>query len=236
MIRIALCDDETDILQELKNTIAQLCAENKTACVFSLYTSGEALLEGLAQPGDFHLIFLDIKMGHINGVQAAQEIRRRWPDLPLVFVTALQEYVFDAFQVGALNYLVKPIRPDQMRVILHKILDRQARPQDLVIRERGQVYKLSTADILYCEAADHLIYIYQTQKMNECRCKLDALEKQLAGKLLRCHRSYLINLQYVTHYAEGYAFLASGEKIPVAARRKQQFMQALLHYKRNEVL
>lgn len=114
-MQIAVCDDDRAMQEILRSKIEKICREKGTACQVRCYSSGEELLSSGEKPD---LLFLDIQMPGMDGMDAAEELRRRQWDTILVFVTALSEYVYDAFDVGAFHYLVKPFRDEKLEAVL----------------------------------------------------------------------------------------------------------------------
>lgn len=204
----------------------------------SKFSSGESLLSYIAaQNRYFDAVFLDIKMDRTNGMDAAKEIRKTNDKAMIIFVTALKEYVFDAFDVGAANYLVKPIEEKKLHGTLEKLTasDSLTAAHFLVIHKSSEIVKIPCPDILYSEVVNHRVFVYVQNYTYEYGAKIDDLEKNLTDDFFRCHRSYLVNMRYVESYSEGFAYLTSGEKIPIATRRQPTFMKALLHYQRKEM-
>lgn len=204
----------------------------------SKFSSGESLLACIAaQNRYFDAVFLDIKMDRTNGMDAAKEIRKTNDKAMIIFVTALKEYVFDAFDVGAANYLVKPIEEKKLHGTLEKLTTSVSLTfaHFLVIHKSGEIVKIPCPDILYSEVVNHRVFVYVRNYTYEYGAKIDDLEKNLTDDFFRCHRSYLVNMRYVESYSEGFAYLTSGEKIPIATRRQPTFMRALLRYQRKEM-
>lgn len=238
MIKIAVCDDEVFAVQDLSKKIKSFMDSKGFEVTLSEFFNGESLLLDIAkQKAYFDAIFLDIRMSPINGMDTAKEIRKADNRTNIIFVTALKEYVFDAFDVDAANYLVKPIETQKLHRTLEKVVTSVLSAADhfLTIHKNGEITKIPFTDILYCEVVNHRVFIYERRNIYEYGSKIDNLEKELSDDFFRCHRSYIVNLKYVDSYSDGVAYLSSGEKIPISTRRQPAFMKALLHYQRKEV-
>lgn len=234
MIKIALCDDEITALGSLKEKVTRYILHKNLEYSISLYLSGDSLL---ASTDYFDIIFLDIRMNGINGMEAAKKLRQSDKESHLVFVTSLKEYVFDAFEVGAVNYLLKPIDEHKLMGTMDKIIGGIVKSADefLLLQTGHEIKKLKLTEILYAEVLNHDVFIYTkdgTQKYNK---KIEKLEAELSEDFFRCHRSYIVNFKYVKSYAQGLVVLTTGERVPVAKRRQQEFSTALLLYQRKEV-
>lgn len=237
-MRIAVCDDEPLAIDDIVNKIQAYVNMKHAKCNVSKFSDGESLLEEICKKGDrFDAIYLDIKMKLINGIDTAKAIRKVDSKAIIVFVTALKEYVFDAFDVNATNFLLKPVDEEKLFTTLDKI-STQANAligQSLVISSNGKVEKIPFSSIVYCEVLNHRLFIYEKDCMYEYAGKIENLEEKLPSDFFRCHRSYIVNYKFIENYKDGFVYLSSDEKIPVATRRRQAFMQGLLHYQRNEV-
>lgn len=239
MIKIALCDDEISAIQTLENQINSFFYETDIKYFVSKFLDGETLLNSLIDRKEhFDIVFLDIRMNKINGMDVAKTIRNSYEkNVFIVFVTALKEYVFDAFDVRAANYLVKPVETQKLHTSLKRILSDiiPSESKYLILHKCREVKKIPFCSIMYCEVINHHIFIYEKENIHEYGRKIDDLEKELNGDFFRCHRSFIVNLKYVDRYKAGVAYMPSGEKIPIAARRQGEFMKALLSYQRKEV-
>lgn len=237
-MRIAVCEDEKLAMDALVSKIQAYMDTKQRKCAILKFPDGESLLSDMQKSrSSFDAVYLDINMNRINGIDTAKAIRKTDSKTFIVFVTALKEYVFDAFDVEAANYLLKPIDNSKLFSTLDKLSrhsDAEA-GQSLVINRGVDMEKVPFENIAYCEVLNHRIFVYEKDCMHECSGKIDALEKELNVNFFRCHRSYIVNLRFVERYKDGFAYLSSKEKIPVATRRRQAFMQALLRFQRDEV-
>lgn len=238
MIKIAVCDDEVSAVQNLSDNIKSFMDSKDLKYTISKFFDSESLLLDISMKNIyFDAVFLDIKMNQMNGMDAAKEIRKANNKTNIIFVTALKEYVFDSFEVDAVNYLVKPIEIQKLQRTLEKLVRLVSSTDDnfIIIHKNSEITKISFSDIMYCEAVNHHIFLYERNNIHEYKSKIDDLEKELTDDFFRCHRSYIVNLKYVDSYSNGFAYLPSSERIPIAIRRQQAFMKALLHYQRREV-
>lgn len=238
MIKIAVCDDEVSAVQDLSNKIKLFMDSKGLEYTLSKFFSGESLFLDISINNVyFDAAFLDIRMNQMNGMDTAKEIRKASDKTSIIFVTALKEYVFDAFEVNAANYLVKPIEAQKLYRTLEKLVTSVSSIDNhfLTIHRSGEIRKVHFKDIMYCEVINHRVFLYEQNSTHEYESKIDDLEKELTDDFFRCHRSYIVNLKYVDSYSDGFAYLPSGEKIPIAIRRQQAFMKALLHNQRKEV-
>jgi len=231
MVKIAICDDEPFMTREITGLLSEYMEENRlTPYAVDCFSNGRALLESDRY---FDLIFLDIQMEQPDGIETAKMLRQRDNRCLLVFVTVLKECVFDAFEVEAYDYLLKPLDGDHFRRTMDravKALERRT-AKSIVVKRGASCEVIPLAQILYCEVRGRKIYIHQNDgRIFDYYEKLEALERRVDGRFFRCHRSYLVNLGCVRGTCAGEVTLSQGERIPVSRSRERELSQALLRY------
>lgn len=195
-----------------------------------LFSSGRALLESGC---DFDVVFLDIQMEQPDGMETARLLRQRNRRGLLIFVTVLKECVFDAFAVEAFDYLLKPLDGDSFRRTMDRVVNtlRQREAKSLVIQRGTSCEVVPLSQIVYCEVQGRKVYLHQSDgRMIDYYDKLEALERRMDGRFFKCHRSYLVNLEYVRGSRAGRVTLSQGGEIPVSRLRERELAQALLRY------
>ena len=230
MIKFAICDDEPLMAQELTDYLARYMEEKQiTAYSVSCFSNGRALLES----GGFDMIFLDIRMEQPDGMETARLLRQRGDRSLLVFVTALKECVFDAFQVEAYDYLLKPLDRTRFSRMMDRALKTpgQRAAKDLVIQRGTGCEVIPLSDIVYCEVLGRKLHIHRSDgTVTDYYDRLEDLERRVDGRFFRCHRSYLVNLDYVCGCRAGQVMLPREEAIPVSRLRERELTQALLRH------
>lgn len=204
--------------------------EMKVPCFLRQFNSGEELLQS---EENFDIVFLDIMMDGLDGMKTAKRIRKKASCRLLVFISASREYVFDAYDVEAFWYLVKPVETWKLKQVLKKaVLKTETASPDFILVNKGrQKQKIFLRDILYFEIMGRLIVIHKTGSISDYYGKISILEEELREKgFFRCHKSYLVHLKYVKGYNRQEAVLDNGEKIPISKRRYEEFCKALLSY------
>lgn len=236
MIKIAICDDEPLMVAEISSYLVSYMEENQITsyCVTS-FSSGRSMLES---GGGFDVVFLDIQMEQPNGMETAKLLRQQGERSLLVFVTVLKEYVFDAFEVEAYDYLIKPLDKGRFKRTMDRILRLlDQRAVKAMIIQRGTACQIVSLDeIVYCEVQGRKIYLHKNDGMViDFYDRMEELERRVDRRFFKCHRSYLVNLDYVCGCRTGQVMLPKGEAIPVSRLRERDLTQALLHYMREKV-
>lgn len=231
MLEIAICDDEPVMRKELSGYLSKyITLRQDKAYRISGFESGSQLLES---GQEFDLIFLDIQMEGLDGIETARRLRQRGSRGRIVFVTILKECVFEAFEVEASGYLIKPLDAEQFRRTMDRVFGNiGTKPKERLLIQRGnqsQIVLLS--ECVYCEVQGRKIYIHQENgEVTDYYDRLENLKNLVDGRFFQCHRSYLVNLDYVRGCEAGQVLLPRGETIPVSRLREREFTQALLKH------
>lgn len=230
MLYIAICDDEKYMLESLKNLVNDFFARSNTNIKIILFISGEELLQ---YENRIDILFLDIQMKNMNGMETAKRLRQSDFKGYLIFVTILKELVFQAFEVQAFDYLLKPIQEDHFEKTMYRLLEcmQNAKDKNLLIRIGYESRLIPIDDIVFCEVIDRKIYLHLlSSEVIDYYEKIENLEKRLNNSFYKCHRSFLINLKYVKSYKNGMVVMKDGKEIPVSRLRVKDFSNVILQY------
>ena len=232
MLSIAVCDDEIRVCSNIATKIRDILEQMKIPCLIRQFNGGQELLQA---PEKFDIIFLDIIMRDPDGMTTAQLLRTKSPDTILIFISSSRDYVFDAYEVEAFQYLLKPVDAGKLRHVLEKAIRKTETHSSeyMLISTARQKKKLFLDDICYFEIRGRKIDIHKTDDILTYYEQISILEKSLQGKgFFRCHKSYLINLKHVDTYDRQEVTLDNGEKIMIAKRRYNDFIREILSYMR----
>lgn len=230
MTTFAICDDEPHMAHALAGRLSAYMEQRRLPCQIRCFPDGRSLL---ADGGAFDLIFLDIQMEAPDGMETARLLRQRGSRSLLIFATVLEERVFDAFEVDAWDYLVKPIDGERFcRTMDRALRALEERPARCLVLRRGTSCQVVPLDqIVYCEVQGRKVYLHRTGGgVVDYYERLADLERRLDGRFFRCHRSYLVNLEHVRGCQAGQAVLSQGGPVPVSRLRERELAQALLRY------
>ena len=234
MIKIAICDDEANIRAYLSSLIrAQACP-----CEIVEYASAD---DCLTDHREIDLLFLDIELapGRPDGMTLAGQIRQRASGTQpvIVFVTGYDRYVFDAFDVGAFQYLLKPVDEDKFAQVFARAVERIMAGRESP--RRGRVLTLQSANtsrtipldsIYYIESNDHKVVLHLRDGEFTYYAKIRDLEFELQNQFFRIHKGYLVNLSYVDGYSKTEVTLTNGERLLLSKYKYQDFVKAYLRF------
>jgi len=232
-MKIGICDDDENQIVLLKNHIKKWARNKAIKVEMAEFISGENfLLEGDSVV-NFDLMFLDIHMKNISGIELATIIRKMDKELAIVFVTGFSDYVFQGYDVGALNYLVKPVTEEKCHGCLDRVYDKiigQGRDY-LLIQAGGAVQKCLYNDIYYFESFSHSIVVHMDHENMVFWKRTSDLEQELPNHwFIRVHRSYIVNLQHVVSVEGAKLKLDNGKEIPVSRYRLRETSNAFIRY------
>lgn len=231
MLQIAICEDGREDLQLLHNHVQQYLSVRQLDAEINSFPSGEALLEAFL-PGRFHIMFLDVYMNGMTGVEAARVVRGADRQCAIVFVTSSKEHAVEGFEVQAAHYLIKPILYPHICDALERCMELV--PQSMLsirIRSGKTDAVVPMHSIQYIEVYDKVSHIHRAVGTLTTYTPLDTLEKQLnCASFLRCHRSYLVNMQHVTRIEEKYILMQNDDKIPYSKNNRRAVREQYMEY------
>lgn len=218
-MKLAICDDN----EKERLEVAQIIKRHRPAWRCECFESGEALLDSYENGAMYDLVFLDIYMKLLNGLETAKALRRHDTHAALVFLTTSRDFAVESYQVQALSYLLKPIGEDALLDTLSRF-ETAFHPKSILIGERLFVAR----DIAYLESQDKKVVLHFKDKSRaELTAKLDEVERKLFACFLRCHRSFAVNMDAVSRVDGREFVLSTGERVPM---RRQDAAELTARY------
>ena len=222
-IRVAIVEDDQKAAETLQNHLEWYGRENEIQFRIKTFEHPLRFLEPYT--ADYDLVYMDIQMPLMNGMDAAHCLRDLDPKVALVFVTSLTQYAIEGYQVNAMDYIVKPFNYYDFALKLTRILERIPAHDDediLVPTEVGNV-RLTFDSIRYVEVQGHHLIFHTKRGEYTQYSSLSKVEPLLAGHhFARCNNCYLVNLHYVESI-KGYTVTVAGEELKISQPRKKEF-------------
>lgn len=230
-MRIAICDDNKSIIDSVKSALMQ-CKEYISQIKIDEFYSGESLLEYYKNGGRYDLLFLDIHMKEIDGINTAFKLKKMQSDLILIFLTGHTIYVKEAFIVQAFQYLTKPVKQDEIikefkRAVQHYKLNHTK----YKIEDKRSTVFVEISNIIYMEVRNHNITIYTNMGDYIVKGRLKDEENKLKKyDFVRCHQGYLVNMQWIQAINEDGIELKNGTTVPVSRRMRKSVIDVFSNY------
>ena len=232
MIRIAICDDERNICELLEKYCKKWALNNNVSVSIRCYEDPVILLADYRDDTD--IVFLDIQMERMDGLEAAKKLRELGKDVCLFFVTNRQDYAVACYKVRPFSFLLKPVSYEDFQgefaTAIRRVLD--FRDSYLTINSSEGISRINIRNIEYIEVSDHRLTFHESDgKSYISYGSISSLEEQLAEHgFFRCHSAFLINQAYIKSVRKTELYLASGKNIPVSKHRRADFLEQIAKY------
>lgn len=236
MIRIAICDDEPQELEQAssflkKYTYEHLQYKMKTA----FFSAPLEMLAYISENGGFDVLLLDVYLPGILGTDAAQELRNMGDNCQIIFLTTSRDHAIDAFSLNAAHYLVKPYSEREFFTALDKVFDNLAQKEraSIVVKSTNGISRINLDKLVYAEANNHLQRLYLFDGRIVCVRKSSA---EFFGMLdadprfFKCGSTYIINMDYIVELSSRNAAFSTGVKIPIPSRKYMDFKKQYMDY------
>jgi len=226
MLKIAVCDDDAFSLKQSLHYINQWCSKSDS-CFVSSFDNGDDLIKEHSR-SPFDIIFLDVIMPILNGIEAAKEIRSFDKNVKIVFLTSSSEYAVSSYSVKADNYLLKPVKELTLISCLDELYTSfQDRLETISIKSSVSVHRVILRDIEFVEAQNkHVLFYLKDGKVIDSVNQLYIIESSLSSEkgFFKCHRSYIVNIEQIDSFSGKEIKMRSGAIIPIARSIHKEFM------------
>jgi DNA-binding LytR/AlgR family response regulator len=236
MLKIALCDDNRCSINQYAELISQIAEKHQIKIQLSSYLSGESLLFHFSEaPEQTDIIFLDVMMGKTDGLETARKLRDCDCKAQIVFLTSYEDYVYEAFDVNALQYLLKDnTSSEKFEEVFLKAAELASKKDDelFTFEFDGKTSAVPIHQISYFEIWQRIVTVHYSEgKTAKFYGSMERIEKRLSGKdFVRSHRSYLIHLPYIVTFRQQIVQLKTGETVPVGVTYVQSLKKAFSDY------
>ena len=234
MIRIAIVEDDKNYAETLTKYIGRYEQESGHRVQIFTFRDGEDIIEDYK--ANYDIILMDIEMQFMDGMTAAEEIRKMDSEVVIIFITNMPQYAMKGYAVEALDYVLKPINYYAFSQRIDRALSRMKKRVErfLNISCRGGIRKIEISSILYVEVQDHDLLYHTKDGVVSQRGTMKEVEESLKDEdFYRCNKCYLVNLENVDA-VEGNHVIIGDEEVLVSRPRKKEFLDVLNNYM-NEV-
>ena len=234
-IRIAIVEDEQAASDTLKNYILRYGSENSLPFLITQFPNAIGFLDQYS--AEFDIVFMDIQMPYMNGMDAAHRLRVLDQKVILIFTTSLTQYAIEGYEVDALSYLVKPINYYEFAMKLGKAVRKVPfiNSANIVLKTKSGDIRLPQADIRYVEISGHWVVYHTLGGDYSQYSSLAKVEEELSSpSFARCNSCYLVNLPYVQSTSGFSCILDNGTELKISQPKKKTFLAALEAYRNQE--
>ena len=230
MINIAIVEDEKLYVSQFKEYISRYEKESGNRINVSVFPDGAEIVENYS--GDFDIILMDIQMKYMDGMTAAEQIRKLDSEVIIMFITNMTQYAIRGYAVDALDYVLKPVSYFAFSQRLNRAISRMKKRETkiIMVNMKGGMVRINVANIYYIESQGHNLVLHTILGDYESAGTMKEVEEKLQGlNFCRGNKGYLINLQHVDGIQDGCA-VVKGEPLLLSRSRKKEFMEALTNY------
>ena len=230
MINIAIVEDEAMYAKQLEEFLHQYGAENGETFDITIYSDGDQVVH--KYKSQYDILLMDVEMKFMDGMSAAEEIRKVDTEVVIIFITNMAQYAIRGYAVDALDYVLKPVSYFAFSQRLNRAISRMKKREQKVITVniKGGTVRINIANIYYIESQGHNLILHTILGNYESPGTMKDIEEKLSEmNFCRGNKGYLINLQYVDGIQDGCA-LVKGEQLLLSRSRKKEFMEALTKY------
>ena len=231
MYRVAICEDEdilrTNLCAQCEAVLNRLNVDN----TITPYSSAEELGEALSTGEEFSLLCLDILMNGKNGMELAQELRQRDDKTSILFITSSTEFLKDGYRVRPIQYLLKPVQPEELEQAIRTDLRLYHRFDTVTFRVSGRTLVLPMEDIFYAESRNHGTVLHTAHGEQFLPMPLSQTEGILScERFCRCHNSFLVNLSHIREVSSRILYLTDGSDLNIGRRYMEQFQNRFVRF------
>lgn len=236
MLKVAIVDDDINHLEVLKSHIVRYQEENNLEIEITTFSSGLHLI--VDYEPIYNIIFLDIGLPHMNGIEVAKSVRTIDPYSIIIFITNMEQYAIKGYEVNAYDYMIKPIDyflfSIRLRDVIRKIANIESRYITITTKDESRNIKAN--EILYFDVSDHLITVHTNKNEYQMLGSLKEMEEELKDcYFIRCNKSFLINLQYVKRVKADRLILQGDRIVKISRNKHKEVRAAFIEYYSNEI-
>lgn len=227
MPKIAIVEDNKAAADKLEEFLDRYSQQESAVFYVDIFDGALSFLERYKPVYD--IVFMDIEMPHLDGMEAARRLRKLDQKILLIFVTNMAQFAVKGYEVDALDYIVKPVQYPDFKMKLQRAVARCQNDADAVlVPQQNQVSRILLRDIRYIEVCGHrLIYHTEHGKIDGGGTLREA-EERLRGKgFLRCNKCYLVNFKHIANVQGSTLLMTDGDELKISRPRKKEFMWEL---------
>lgn len=239
MIRIAIVDDENIICSQMEQYLIKIEEELNICFDIDVLYSGKELFQQIKQNIYYDVVFLDIEMKEINGIEVSDYIRNQLLDdnMQIVYISGKTQYALELFKYSPLDFLVKPIEYNRLKQVVIKISRLMGLWSDIFsYKKNHEIIKVKIKDILFFESNGRKVKIYTTSNTDEFYAGMEDLYSQLKRfDFISIHRCYYVNYSHVKIFKYEYVEMTNGAVLPIGRSKRKEVQEKQLKIESRDI-
>ena len=230
MLRCAIVEDSPRELEHLKECLARYSAERDIPLETTAFGDAASFLEHYR--ADYDIVFMDFELPGINGIETSHQLRVADPVVALVFITNMEQYAINGYEVDALDFVIKPINYYRFSsMMLRALRNLPVRDEkEVILQAAGTIRRMRISQIYYVEIQDHLLLYHTDMGRIEAWGKLSDVEAELdTYNFARCSSAHLVNMQHITSVSKT-EVIVGNTKLPISQRKRKAFCDRVIAY------
>lgn len=219
---IGICDDEETAFVLLKGMMEKILKEQNVKAEIVYFNSGEKLL---AQADKLAVIFLDIYMPGMDGIETGRRLKRVNPDCKVIMATGAEDLYKEGYKIGAYRFMTKPFQKEELQEVIESLIYDGILSGEITVYQNRTLYHISINDIYYVRSMNDAVELVCQEGVYRKRGTLDRMEELLDGRFYRISRGNIVNMHKIAEYQDGIVTIYDTE-LKVAVRRKTKFEHA----------
>lgn len=231
-MKVLMCDDQKEFLIRLEKVLDNILSDMKITFYLISFTDPEEALKYLSEYMDIDIVFMDILLEDKNGYEIAKQMRTIAPKSKIIFLSSTTAYALKGYTIRATRYLVKPIKKSELSAVLNEVVSELQFDNDDFIVEKNDfgIHKLYFNEIIYIETCKRNTLIHTISGDYISYKSMKEHQGKLNNNFIRCHSSYIVNMEYIKDY-QGYEInLLNNDKIWVSKNRRKDFLHTLTKF------
>ena len=231
MMYIVICDDEHSQIKYLNSLVQEWLSKKTLKASISSYKSAESFLFAYEDNKSIDILLLDIQMENMDGIELAKQLRKDNEIVQIIFITGYPDFIAEGYNVSALNYLMKPVTKDKLFEVLDKAEKNVIKQQKSILLDAGTtMLRIPIDKIEYIEARNHDLEIHSVNELYKIKIPLYEMKNKLTDEFIYCHRSYIVNINFIKKITKTDVILDSGQILPLSRRMYTDVNKALINF------
>ena len=228
--KIAICDDESSVIEYVSSIVTDWETKSGHSVVLRSFSSAESFLFSYEDENDYDILLLDVEMGAMDGVSLAKDIRKKNKTVQIVFITGYSEYISEGYEVAALHYLMKPVKPEKLFEVLNRATEKlEKNERILTLSLSGEMVRIPLHEIAYIDVNGNYITLHGKEDYT-VKKTLGDIQKELDERFFKVGRSCVVNLNMVQRVTKTDCYLSNGSSLPLPRGAYESLNRAIISF------